>query len=924
MSDGPNDLISDLLSDLLAVATRLTQAGLSVLPIDYRTKTPVARLLPKGQDRRFTWLPFRKQIADAATLQRWFDGSVQSLAVVGGAVSGGLLVFDFDVEGFYEAWRAMLAGEQVDNLPVQRTGGGGYQVFCRCAQTHGNLKLAWAPSQQETSGREIAIETRGEGGYAIAPPSLHPSGGRYTMHKGALWEIPTLEPQQVSRLLEAARALDQAPLTRPELKQVLAQNSRTNAPRRASDDRVGPGVIDQFNASHPIEMMLDHHGYVQRGARWVRPGGRSASVSVIDGRSFHFSSNDSLNDGKVRAGMGVHDAFDLYCHCEHGNDVAAAVKAAAKSMNVGPLQGRHNPRCRVNRSDITPDLGSSDGVWSMSARRCEMKGVAEAPLFVPFPTPLLPEPLASYIRQSAAAIGCDESCVALPLLVGLSIAVGSTRRVAITPDWTEYPVLWAAIIASSGQRKSPGLDAALRPLRELQQQLFQQHKAATDLYRKQLEERKSAAKAKACSDVPIRPVQKRLLVNDTTIEALAFILEDNPRGVGVVRDELSGWLASFNQYKSGRGADEAQWLELYRGGYLTVDRKTGERPTTFVPRATVSITGTIQPGVIRRLCGRERFENGLVARMLFAMPPRKPRRWSDARVAPAVQEQLKGLYAQLYGLQFDAEGEPVDLPLSASAQKVFKKFVDDHGAEQDLLHDDRLEAAFAKLEGYAARLGLIVHLARHAMSEGSEASEGNELDGSVGSVGAVEAVGAVVDEQSLEVGIALARWFGGEAKRVYAQLDEGKIQSPKENLLNLIHRYGGSISTRELTRHNHRYPTSESARLALDAMVKDGLGHWVDLKPGVHGGRPRRVFQSLTDSADTDQTPVLSPPVGVMPCIPVQSSGSVDVSEATAADSDAHSEKTFIDTSALGGAHPQRTVALSPSLTRDLKRNGSS
>ena len=71
---------------------------------------------------------------------------------------------------------------------------------------------------------------------------------------------------------------------------------------------------------------------------------------------------------------------------------------------------------------------------------------------------------------------------------------------------------------------------------------------------------------------------ERLIVSDITIEALAMLLEENPRGLGVARDELSGWLASFNQYKGGKGADASQWLELYRAGVLIVDRKTAERP----------------------------------------------------------------------------------------------------------------------------------------------------------------------------------------------------------------------------------------------------------------------------------------------------------------------------------------------------------
>jgi hypothetical protein len=84
--------------------------------------------------------------------------------------------------------------------------------------------------------------------------------------------------------------------------------------------------------------MLEQHGYVKgRGGRYIRPGGRSESVSVEDGKSCHFSTNDPLNDGKVRSGIGVHDSFDVYCHFVHGGDIAKAVRAASEEMGIGSL-----------------------------------------------------------------------------------------------------------------------------------------------------------------------------------------------------------------------------------------------------------------------------------------------------------------------------------------------------------------------------------------------------------------------------------------------------------------------------------------------------------------------------------------------------------------------------------------------------------
>ena len=75
-----------------------------------------------------------------------------------------------------------------------------------------------------------------------------------------------------------------------------------------------------------------------------------------------------------------------------------------------------------------------------------------------------------------------------------------------------------------------------------------------------------------------------------------------------MREELSGWLGSFNAYRGGRGGDEAHWLEAFGSRQMLVDRKTGHPKTINVRRAALSITGTIQPGVLRRALGTELFD----------------------------------------------------------------------------------------------------------------------------------------------------------------------------------------------------------------------------------------------------------------------------------------------------------------------------
>ena len=86
----------------------------------------------------------------------------------------------------------------------------------------------------------------------------------------------------------------------------------------------------------------------------------------------------------------------------------------------------------------------------------------------PFPVHVLPGAVGEFVREAAAAIGCDVSFVALPMLACLARAVGNNRTIKLKRTWTEPAIIWAAIVGKSGTHKSPALAAATAPLNRKQ------------------------------------------------------------------------------------------------------------------------------------------------------------------------------------------------------------------------------------------------------------------------------------------------------------------------------------------------------------------------------------------------------------------------------------------------------------------------
>lgn len=338
------------------------ESGLSLVPINTKTKRPAGWLLPQARNEqgdllyykktedgsllvttectdspKGTWQPYQSERPRADTIRYWINNGIAAVAVIGGFVSGGVEILDFDVAGYYEQW-ATLAGADSAILPMQRTGGGGIQLAWRCPEPEPNQKLAWHPDASMHSGRRIAIETRGEKGYALLPPSLHPSGNYYELLRGRFSKIPMIEQEHRNFLLTCARSVCKAPKTRQEIEAEKRPKRDRYQPANAGDS-----VADAFNQHYDVETMLQKYNYTRLGnGRYSRPGkADSAGVVILDGgKTFHMSSNDPL-DSDSHGQHQPRSSFDFYVMFEHNGDYRRAVSAAAHLLG---MQRRKYPK----------------------------------------------------------------------------------------------------------------------------------------------------------------------------------------------------------------------------------------------------------------------------------------------------------------------------------------------------------------------------------------------------------------------------------------------------------------------------------------------------------------------------------------------------------------------------------------------------
>jgi hypothetical protein len=504
-------------------------------------------------------------------------------------------------------------------------------------------------------------------------------------------------------------------------------------------------------------------------------------------------------------------------------------REAARTIQSGLDAGAKQPRQIPARPRVTLGVGGA-----RAGTVAEPVEIEAAAAYQAFPADALPEPHRSLVTHGAEAIGCDPALVALPLLAATAGAIGNARRIQLKRGWCEPCVLWAVTVALSGDRKSPAFELGTDGLQQIEDRAFAELRAAQAEHKKALAAWRDAG---ASGEKPEAPTARRLIVRDVTVQSVAMVLAENLRGVTLARDELAAWVGGFDRFTGGKGEEAAHWLEMHRAGKVTADRKTGEPKTVHVPRAAVSVTGTIQPGTLERILERRFFENGLAARLLLAWPPRQLRTWSEGELDETILRPVREVFAKLTSLPMGADGfgnpQPVDLPLTPEAKARWIQFYDEHAAESHGLGDERLGSAWSKLEGATARFALVVHGIRAANGDKTLADS------------------AAVDLASIEVGIRLTNWFKGETRRIYGRLVESEDTRDCRRVMECALAKGGRVTVRDVAKAGVCQGDPERITAAMDRLAAAGRGAWRDVPATERGGRPTRSFELSGETGET-------------------------------------------------------------------------
>lgn len=655
----------------------------------------------------------REGTTDEARIRHWWTNSPDhGIGIVCGPASG-LWVLDVDIadgkhgddtlQDLIDAYGPLPATHEVI------TGSGGRHYY-----------FAWDPTadiRNSASGTlGPGLDVRGEGGFVVAPPSLHANGQRYETEASAPTHL-TAAPAWLLALLTAA---PDAPTHRP------------NAPSSRSDR---PG--DAWADTTTWDQLLTADGWTKMRPgpegedRWCRPGkdpreGPSATVGYggSDVLKVFTSSHPQLQADET------YTKFGYLATTQFNGDMSAARRWCSDQGHGG-----HGDARDLIDGDTPPALPAAPAPWP------DPEPWPQPTPLPPFPLHTLPEWAQAHTVAAADARQVPVDMTAMLAIGALSAAATGRATIHPNPGWAEPVNLYLVVAMRSGAGKSPAEKAMAGWIRRWERErmaaMAPAHDEATILARlaekkyKKLSEGgladggdvlEAARLAQAAKDnIPPLP---RLIIDDTTPEAVATLLAAHGERLAILSTEAD----LFDSLMKGNANQRASmiiYLKAWSGDELRRDRKGGSETgpeATVLEHPLLSVSVTVQPAILARmLTDDEMSSRGFAARFMFSMPAdlmgqrdqRRRFRSGDMGTAETYEATARDL-----ATRWSRWARPAKLHLDPQAADLFENLLVE--LEPRLAVGADLEALaewVAKLTASVARYAGLLHLAEHGDPE---------------------------------------------------------------------------------------------------------------------------------------------------------------------------------------------------------------
>jgi hypothetical protein len=378
----------------------------------------------------------------------------------------------------------------------------------------------------------------------------------------------------------------------------------------------------------------------------------------------------------VRDGLADYEILQRHRAHPHAADQSDPQRAVQRCIDLA--RAERAQRHDADRDDVVEWPDPVDFLREMSAP--------------PFTPDLVPDVLGEYPFAYSRQTGIDPGLCITAAITAAAAALSDDFAVVADSGsaWMQPPRVWVLAVAPSGAGKSPAQRAMLAPLHDVQRELVAH-------YQRQCE---------ALGEDEPKPPRPRVVLSDTTVEALSEALRDNPRGLLVANDEFEGFLGSLDQYRRGAASrDRGEWLRAFDGGPHTVERV--QRGSVYVPNFGVSLLTATTPTALAKVA-RMLPEDGLLQRFLVCIA-RRQQDGEPVHDLEVKREAFADLLRKLYAATPRLHRGKV--PMMQLARDAFTEWRRRIRVQQEALDglDPALGAHLAKFPTFALRLAAVFH-----------------------------------------------------------------------------------------------------------------------------------------------------------------------------------------------------------------------
>ncbi|EOI3576053.1 DUF3987 domain-containing protein [Cronobacter turicensis] len=650
--------------------------------------------------------------------------------------------------------------------------------------------------------------------------------------------------QIIEGVLPFIEDLPEAPVA---LVEALRKELKASPSKTTPEGHDNETDIEWFNRTSPDwESLFFEYGFEKHGDKWLHPGSTTGNPGISINRDNRYVSShgcDPLSDGHS------HDKFDFVAQNHWEGDKSQLLKD-------------------IRQKRLEEDLQDEpDGLEWLPPK--ELK--SELVPVQQFDARLLPEAVRDYVKDYAARMdNAAPDYAAISVMIAAGAVIGGTAQIQPKrkdTGWRLIPNLWGSAIGYPSAMKTPSLKCGLDLLAHSQKVLdrdfmqrqskYEAESAINNARRAEIEQgleeaTKAALYAQSVKDAgpeekqayedalarlvyikeslkdePKEPKPRELMVNDSTVEALAIMASNNPQGIMVFRDELSGWLASLDSPQ--RPNDRAFYLEGFSCGSYKQSRVS--RAPLKIDKLIVSLLGGIQPGKLAPILAARAAgggDDGLLERIIqMSVFPDLTGEYRDAAPDIEAERRAKAVFETLADAGY-GDAKPAIYTFSEDAQKMWDEWATEHKKREQTANAD-WQGILGKYPALCAKIALVYHLLDEADGVNYESDSFSPS--------------LKVTPKSLRCALHWMEYLESHATRITSYFRAEKAMTPAITLRDRLPQLSPSFTRNSLGQKDWRHlTTKEDRESAIEQLIKTGHIREVTTPPKNGTGRPSVSF----------------------------------------------------------------------------------